>query len=173
MKGLKKILATAGIATVITATAASAAVFAGCSTAAEPPEIYSNQGVYIEAAYQGDCWNGVNTTLVLNADCTYTLLEVTSIIQQSGVVVTYWSYNIQGTYEVTAETNTEDEQSKTVTLNAATSVTYNMNGNVTTEEDNEDLLTYENVFMKLKGPAVNAAGMTVTCNGLTGQFTID
>lgn len=137
MKRIKRTLISAGIMTILAVIAVATALFAGCSGAVES-ETYTTQSCYIEEAYRGDCWNGVSNTLTLNGDGTYVLVENTSIIQQSGVVVTYWTYTIKGTWEETAA----DETSKTVTLSAATSVTYNMNGTVSTDIDNASLLDY-------------------------------
>lgn len=130
-------------------------MFSGCGST-EKPRVYTTQSCYIEEAYRGDCWNGVNNTLILNADGTYTLIENTSIIQQSGVVVTYWTYTIEGTYTVSSSSET----SETVVLNAATSVSYNMNGTVTTSADNDSLLQYS-----------LATGATYTCDITTGKYS--
>lgn len=130
-------------------------MFSGCGSA-EKPRVYTTQSCYIEEAYRGDCWNGVSNTLILNADGTYTLIENTSIIQYSGVVVTYWTYTMEGTYEVSAST----EESETVVLSAATSVEYNMNGTVTTSADNESLLQY-----------TLATGGTYECDILSGKYS--
>lgn len=137
MTRVKKVFMSVCIMALLITAAVAASLFAGCSSTVES-ETYTSQSSYIEEAYRGDCWNGVSNTLTLNGDGTYVLVENTSVIQYSGVVVTYWTYTIKGTWEETAS----DDETKTVTLSAATSVTYNMNGSVSTDADNSSLLDY-------------------------------
>lgn len=99
-------------------------------------EIYQQRSAYVEAGYEGDCINDVTTTLVLNSDKTYTIVENTSVCQISGIVVAYWTYTKEGTY--TEDSN--DGTTKKVTLSDATSVDYNMNGSVTTSDEDSSLL---------------------------------
>ncbi len=114
------------------------AVSCGSSKAAAKPEIYQGRSAYVEAGYEGDVVDDVVTTLVLHDDGTYTAIENTSIVQVAGIVVTYWTYTMEGTYTV----DSSDDATKTVTLSDATSVEYNINGSVSTSADDSSLLDY-------------------------------
>ena len=96
---------------------------------------YVGNTVYAEAGYEGDCYNGVAKILTLKDDGTFFLVDNTSIIQVSYIVVTNWSYYVTGTYEIIDD----DEGTLTVVL-TGTDVTYIMNGSVTTLEEDPELL---------------------------------
>ena len=96
---------------------------------------YVGNTVYAEAGYEGDCYNGVAKVLTLKDDGTFLLVDNTSIIQASYVVVTNWFYFVSGTYEVVSD----DEGTLEVVL-TGTEVTYVMNGSVTTSEEDPELL---------------------------------
>ena len=98
-------------------------------------ETYVGNSVYAEAGYENDCYNAVNQILTLNDDGTFLLVDNTSIIQVSYIVVTNWFYTVTGTYTV----NEDDDGLLSITLNG-TDVTYTMNGSVTTLEEDEELL---------------------------------
>ena len=96
---------------------------------------YVGNTVYAEAGYEGDCYNGVAKVLTLKDDGTFLLVDNTSIIQASYIVVTNWFYFVTGTYEVVSD----DEGTLEVVLNG-TEVTYVMNGSVTTSDEDPELL---------------------------------
>ncbi len=98
-------------------------------------ETYFGNTVYCEAGYENDCYNGVAKVLTLHEDGTFELVDNTSIIQASYVVVTNWAYLVTGTYEVTAE----EDGVKEVVLHG-TAVTHVMNGSATTSEEDPELL---------------------------------
>ena len=98
-------------------------------------ETYFGNTVYCEAGYENDVYNGVAKVLHLYEDGTFELVDNTSIIHNSYVVVTNWAYIVTGTYTVDAE----EDGVKEVTL-TATAVTYIMNGSVTTSEEDAELL---------------------------------
>ncbi len=129
---MKKILA------VLLATVCALTVVSCGSTKSVKPEIYLGRSAYVEAGYEGDVVDDVTTTLVLHDDGTYTAIENTSIVQVAGIVVTYWTYTMEGTYKV----DSSDAATKTVTLSDATSVAYNINGSVSTSKDDSALLDY-------------------------------
>lgn len=116
--------------------------------------IYVNNSVYAEAGYENDCYNGVAKVLIVKDDGTFTLIDNTSIIQASYVVVTNWTYVVTGTYEVTEE----EEGFQALTL-TATAATYTMNGSVTTSEEDAEILE-------------DYATMQVECDAETGALTI-
>lgn len=97
-------------------------------------ETFVSNTVYAEAGYEGDCYNGVTNVLTLNDDGTFVLIDNTSIIQASYVVVTNWFTKVTGTY--TAE---EDDGVLVVTLNG-TEALYVMNGSATTSEEDPEIL---------------------------------
>ena len=97
-------------------------------------ETFVSNTVYAEAGYEGDCYNGVTNVLTLNDDGTFMLIDNTSIIQASYVVVTNWFTKVTGTY--TAE---EDDGVLVVTLNGTEAV-YVMNGSATTSEEDPEIL---------------------------------
>jgi|GEM_PF-5217088 len=112
----------------------------GKAPEAKKVDTFIKDTCYIEEAYRGDCWNAV--TDILEIDGTnYTRIEDTHIVQQSGVVVTYWTYTMKGTYTVTS-TDAENN-SQVIALSKATEVTKVMNGAVTTMSDDDTLLDYE------------------------------
>lgn len=96
---------------------------------------YVGNTVYAEAGYEGDCYNGVAKVLTLKDDGTFLLVDNTSIIQASYIVVTNWFYFVTGTYEVVSD----DEGTLEVVL-TGTEVTYVMNGSVTTSDEDPELL---------------------------------
>ena len=96
---------------------------------------YVGNTVYAEAGYEDDCYNGVAKVLTLKDDGTFFLVDNTSIIQVSYIVVTNWFYYVSGTYEVVSD----DEGTLEVVL-TGTEVTYVMNGSVTTSEEDPELL---------------------------------
>lgn len=154
MEKRRNIIRTVVLMAMVAVLAFAAVLFSGCGSA-EKPKTYTAQSCYIEEAYRGDCWNGVSNTLILNGDGTYVLIENTSIIQQSGVVVTYWTYTFEGTYSVTAS----DEETETVKLEAATAGTKVMNGTASTSADDETILEYE-----------LAKGGSYVCTIATGKY---
>lgn len=97
-------------------------------------ETFVSNTVYAEAGYEGDCYNGVTNVLTLNDDGTFMLIDNTSIIQASYVVVTNWFTKVTGTY--TAE---EDDGVLVVTLNG-TEALYVMNGSATTSDEDPEIL---------------------------------
>lgn len=96
---------------------------------------YVGNTVYAEAGYENDVYNGVAKVLTLKDDGTFFLVDNTSIIHNSYVVVTNWFYFVTGTYEVVED----DEGTLTVAL-TGTEVVYVMNGSVTTSEEDPELL---------------------------------
>ena len=96
---------------------------------------YVGNSVYAEAGYENDVYNGVAKVLTLKDDGTFLLVDNTSIIHNSYVVVTNWFYFVTGTYEIVDD----DEGTLEVVLHG-TEVTYVMNGSVTTSEEDEELL---------------------------------
>lgn len=130
MKKMSKVLAV-----LLAAVTVFAMVGCGSKTSAKA-ELYQGRKAYVEAGYEGDCVNDVTTSLVLNGDNTYTLVENTSVCQVGGVVVAYWTYTSEGTYKV----DSEADGTKTVTLADATSVVYNMNGSITTSDEESSLM---------------------------------
>ncbi|MBQ4436622.1 MAG: hypothetical protein IJJ80_00870 [Clostridia bacterium] len=98
-------------------------------------ETYFGNSVYCEAGYENDVYNGVAKVLHLYEDGTFELVDNTSIIHNSYVVVTNWAYIVTGTYVV----DSDEEGTKEVTL-TGTRVTYIMNGSVTTSEEDAELL---------------------------------
>ena len=111
------------------------AMILALSCVAAMAETYFTNSVYAEAGYENDCYNGVSKVLNLYEDGTFQLVDNTSIIQASYVVVTNWAYIVTGTYEVTAE----EDGVKEVTLHG-TAVTHVMNGSATTSEEDAELL---------------------------------
>ena len=97
-------------------------------------ETFVSNTVYAEAGYEGDCYNGVANVLTLNDDGTFLLVDNTSIIQASYIVVTNWFTTVTGTY--TAE---EDDGVLVVTLNGTEAV-YVMNGSATTSDEDPEIL---------------------------------
>ncbi len=98
-------------------------------------ETYFGNTVYCEAGYENDVYNGVAKVLHLYEDGTFELVDNTSIIHNSYVVVTNWAYIVTGTYVV----DSDEDGTKEVTL-TGTHVTYIMNGSVTTSEEDAELL---------------------------------
>lgn len=98
-------------------------------------ETYFGNTVYCEAGYENDVYNGVAKVLHLYEDGTFELVDNTSIIHNSYVVVTNWAYIVTGTYVV----DSDEDGTKEVTL-TGTYVTYIMNGSVTTSEEDAELL---------------------------------
>ena len=98
-------------------------------------ETYFGNSVYCEAGYENDVYNGVAKVLHLYEDGTFELVDNTSIIHNSYVVVTNWAYIVTGTYVV----DSDEEGTKEVSL-TGTRVTYIMNGSVTTSEEDAELL---------------------------------
>ena len=96
---------------------------------------YVGNTVYCEAGYENDVYNGVAKVLHLYEDGTFELVDNTSIIHNSYVVVTNWAYIVTGTYTV----DSDEDGTKEITL-TGTAVTYIMNGSVTTLEEDPDLL---------------------------------
>lgn len=127
----------------------------GDSSASAPAEVYTTQSDFIEAGYEGDCINQIASTLVLNADGTYTLVSNFTVNQISGVVVFYTTTFYQGTYTV----DSEEDGVKTVTLSDATSAVSNSMGAPTTSDDDAELLE-------------DGAGQTVTCDTTNNQLTL-
>ncbi|MBQ9308774.1 MAG: hypothetical protein IJ229_12695 [Clostridia bacterium] len=104
-------------------------------------DTYFGNSVYAEAGYENDCYNGVARVLNLYDDGTFQLVDNTSIIQVSYIVVTNWAYIVTGTYEVTSD----EDGVKEVVLHGD-NVTYIMNGSVTTSEEDAELLEdYEEI----------------------------
>ena len=116
-------------------------------------ETFVSNSVYAEAGYENDCYNGVTNVLTLNDDGTFMLIDNTSIIQASYVVVTNWFTKVTGTY--TAE---EDDGVLVVTLNGTEAV-YVMNGSATTSEEDPEILE-------------DYVGMEVECDTETFALTI-
>ena len=116
-------------------------------------ETFVSNTVYAEAGYEGDCYNGVANVLTLNDDGTFLLVDNTSIIQASYIVVTNWFTTVTGTY--TAE---EDDGVLVVTLNGTEAV-YVMNGSATTSEEDPEILE-------------DYVGMEVECDTETFALTI-
>ena len=121
-------------------------VMSALGTSAFADNTYVGNSVYCEAGYENDCYNGVAKVLTLKDDGTFQLVDNTSIIQASYVVVTNWFYIVNGTYEIVSD----DEGTLEVAL-IGTEVTYVMNGSVTTSEEDPELLE-------------DYAAMTVECD---------
>ena len=121
-------------------------VMSALGTSAFADNTYVGNSVYCEAGYENDCYNGVAKVLTLKDDGTFQLVDNTSIIQASYVVVTNWFYIVNGTYEIVSD----DEGTLEVAL-TGTEVTYVMNGSVTTSEEDPELLE-------------DYAAMTVECD---------
>ena len=98
-------------------------------------ETFVSNTVYAEAGYEGDCYNGVANVLTLKDDGTFVLVDNTSIIQASYIVVTNWFTTVTGTYTVTEE----DDGVKVVTLNGTEAI-YVMNGSATTSDEDPEIL---------------------------------
>ena len=97
--------------------------------------VYFGNTVYAEAGYENDCYNGVAKVLTLKDDGTFVLVDNTSIIQVSYIVVTNWAYIVAGNYEITSD----EDGTKEVVLHG-TAVTHVMNGSATTSEEDAELL---------------------------------
>ncbi len=97
--------------------------------------VYFGNTVYAEAGYENDCYNGVAKVLTLKDDGTFVLVDNTSIIQVSYIVVTNWAYIVTGNYEITSD----EDGTKEVVLHG-TAVTHVMNGSATTSEEDAELL---------------------------------
>ena len=121
-------------------------VMSALGTSAFADNTYVGNSVYCEAGYENDCYNGVAKVLTLKDDGTFQLVDNTSIIQASYVVVTNWFYIVNGTYEIVSD----DEGTLEVAL-TGTEVTYVMNGSVTTSAEDPELLE-------------DYAAMTVECD---------
>ena len=106
-----------------------------CCISALADTTYVGNTVYAEAGYENDCYNGVAKVLTLKDDGTFFLVDNTSIIQVSYIVVTNWFYFVTGTYE-----NVSDDEGTLEVVLHGTDVTYVMNGSVTTLEEDADLL---------------------------------
>lgn len=116
-----------------------------CASALAAEKLYYGNWVYCEAGYKNDVYNGVTYVLILNDDGTFKYLENTSIIHVSYEVKANWGYIVEGTYTITSD----DEGTKEVTLNGA-KVTFVMNGNPTTSDEDPDLLEdYEEFFVEV------------------------
>ena len=98
-------------------------------------EVYYGNSVYCEAGYENDVYNGVATVLNLYEDGTFQFIENTSIIHVSYEVKANWAYIVTGTYTV----DSDDEGTRVLTL-TGTAVTFVMNGNPTTSEEDPELL---------------------------------
>ena len=98
-------------------------------------EVYYGNSVYCEAGYENDVYNGVCTVLNLYEDGTFQFIENTSIIHVSYEVKVNWAYIVTGTYTV----DSDDEGTRELTLKG-TAVTFVMNGNPTTSEEDPELL---------------------------------
>ena len=110
-------------------------VLSAIGTTAFADNTYVGNTVYCEAGYENDVYNGVAKVLTLKDDGTFLLVDNTSIIHNSYVVVTNWFYFVTGTYEVVSD----DEGTLEVVL-TGTAVTYVMNGSVTTSDEDPELL---------------------------------
>lgn len=118
-------------------------------------DTFVSNSVYCEAGYEGDVYNAVAMTLTLNEDGTFVLVDNTSIVHNSYVVVTNWFTTVTGTYEVVEE----EEGVKVVKLTAVSGI-HVMNGSVeTSEEDAEMLEDYQ--------------GLECECDGNTFALTVN
>lgn len=154
MTKIKRIIISATVMTLLAIVAVATVMFAGCGSVES--ETYTSQRAYYENGRKGDVINAVSTTLILNSDGSYVLVENTAITHiDSTNIVTTWTYTINGTWEETSV----DESEKTITLAKATNVTYVMNGTVTTPELDETVMDYG-----------LAQGGTYTCNTETLKF---
>lgn len=127
----------------------------GGGGASAPAEAYNAHVAFVEAGYEGDCLNTLNTTLILNADGSYTLLTDMCVNQISGIIVFSNSTYYSGTYEVVSET----DGVKTVQLNDAVSAVSNAAGIVTTSDDDASLLD-------------GGKAQTVTCDTSDNSLTL-
>ena len=127
----------------------------GGSASSEPAEVYTSHNNFVEAGYEGDCINTVNTTLILNADGSYTLVSDFIVNQVSGIIVFSNTTYYEGTYEVTGES----DGVKTVNLSDAVSASSNAAGLVTTSADDASLLD-------------GCKAQTVTCNAADNSVTM-
>ena len=109
----------------------------GCGKSA-PAELYTGEFDFVEAGYEGDCINTNRTILVLNSDGTYTLEEGFFVNQVSGAIVYYTKTVSHGTY--TAE-KPDGDGVKTVSLAAPTSGLSNLNGAITTSQEDSSILS--------------------------------
>lgn len=130
MRNMKKVLA-------IVLALALAVCMVACSggSGSAAAEVYTYEEDFVEAGYEGDCINTNAYTLVLSGD-SYVLQYNFLVNQISGVIVASTKTQYKGSCSVT-----EADGVKTVTLEAPTSASCNMNGTVTTEADDPALLT--------------------------------
>lgn len=108
----------------------------GGGGAAKPAEAYNSHSNFVEAGYEGDCINTINSTLILNADMSYTLMTDMCVNQVSGIIVFSNTTYYKGTYEIVSEA----DGMKTVKLSDATEATSNAAGHVTTSAEDASLL---------------------------------
>lgn len=109
---------------------------AACGSKATPAEVYTYEVDFTEAGYEGDCIMTNAYVLVLNSDGSYTFIHNFFVNQISGVIVTYTKTTYTGTYKAGDAT----EGVKTVTLEAPTAASQNMNGGVTTSAEDAEIL---------------------------------
>ena len=114
-----------------------ALAFVACGAKATPAEVYTAEGDWVEAGYEGDCIITNRLILVLNGDGTYALEDGFFVNQIMGNIVFYTKTMYKGTYTATAA---DAEGNKTVTLAAPTSGYQNMNGVVSTSAEDAELL---------------------------------
>ena len=113
-----------------------AACSGGSGAKAAPAEVYTYEVDSVEAGYEGDCITTDSYVLVLNSDGSYTLIKNTFVNQISGVIVFFTKTTFNGTYTA----GDASDGVKTVTLEAPTSGTQNMNGGVTTSAEDAEIL---------------------------------
>lgn len=131
MRNVKKIVA------LVVALALAVCMVAcnGGGSGAAAAEVYTYEEDFVEAGYEGDCINTNAYTLVLSGD-SYVLQYNFLVNQISGVIVASTKTQYKGSCSVT-----EADGVKTVTLEAPTSASCNMNGTVSTEADDPELLS--------------------------------
>ena len=104
----------------------------------KPAEFYTGETDWVEAGYEGDCIITNRLVLVLNDDGTYNLEDGFFVNQVMGNIVFYTKTVYNGTYKA-GEANADGV--KTVTLDAPTTGSQNLNGVVSTSTDDADILT--------------------------------
>ena len=122
---------------------------------AEPAEAYNSHIAFVEAGYEGDCINTINTTLILNPNKTYTMITDMCVNQVSGIIVFSNTSYFEGTYEVTSEA----DGVKTVSLSDATTASSNAAGVVTTSAEDASLLD-------------GCKAQTAVCNSTDNSLTL-
>lgn len=120
---------------VMALSAASLGLLTACGGSAKVEVYTATAKGYVEEAYVGDVSNAVTGTLTLSGS-NYILAESTSCVQIStGNVVHYAQYVVSGTWSVKSEDAANN--TKVITLAAATSGWKVVDGNKTSTDDAE------------------------------------